>query len=616
MAPPTLSGSVCLFTGSTFTTLKAQLSKIVKNNDGTVASGWSKKVTHVIVPKEGFTKMTQAVLKAFENSIPVINEDWLLGDDDDTSSFQLKAPTDEPAVGAGKGNKRKAADEDDEAESSEEESPKKKSSGKKKVDEYFAGSASVHEDFACMLMQSNVSRNNNKFYVIQLLKTTCGYHVFTRWGRVGEPGRHASQPCANLSIGIREFEKKFKSKTGNNWANRDNFVPKSKKYTPVEIEDDDEDLDTIQDALTNLKKSNPNRKVSVKPCSLPDKVQQFLRIIFNDRMMEEQMQRFDLNTKEMPLGKLSQTQIQKGFTILEELEDALNNHDSTTELTNQFYTVIPHSFGRRRPPVINSAELLQKKKDMLNVLSDIEVAQKLTKEREDQEKEEEEDMEVDHPLDAQYKQLDANLEHLDKSSEEFKMVDKYVKNTMERKGTLMEVYKVSRNTEGERFKAHEELDERKLLFHGTNIAVVVSCIKGGLRIMPHSGGRVGKGLYLADMHGKSAQYTATNGDGVGIMFLMEGALGKIHDINRDDPSLRTAPSGYHSIVARGWKHPDPAHDLVKEFDGKRVVVPQGKPVPHPHWNSNSSFAHNEYLVYEESQACMRYILQMKFDGWY
>lgn len=50
------------------------------------------------------------------------------------------------------------------------------------------------------------------------------------------------------------------------------------------------------------------------------------------------------------------------------------------------------------------------------------------------------------------------------------------------------------------------MDNRKLLWHGTNVAVVVAILKSGLRIMPHSGGRVGKGIYFASENGKSSGY--------------------------------------------------------------------------------------------------------------
>ncbi|CAF3227525.1 unnamed protein product [Rotaria sp. Silwood2] len=45
--------------------------------------------------------------------------------------------------------------------------------------------------FDCMLNQTNIGNNNNKFYVIQLLEDNNGkkYHVWLRWGRVGYTGQ-------------------------------------------------------------------------------------------------------------------------------------------------------------------------------------------------------------------------------------------------------------------------------------------------------------------------------------------------------------------------------------------------------------------------------------------
>ena len=56
------------------------------------------------------------------------------------------------------------------------------------------------------------------------------------------------------------------------------------------------------------------------------------------------------------------------------------------------------------------------------------------------------------------------------------------------------------------FTRHSAVKNRKLLWHGTNIAVIVAILQGGLRIMPHSGGRLGRGLYFASENGKSAGY--------------------------------------------------------------------------------------------------------------
>lgn len=83
----------------------------------------------------------------------------------------------------------------------------------------------------------------------------------------------------------------------------------------------------------------------------------------------------------MPLGKLSKLQIAKGFEVLEEIEAALKakpvSSAKINELSSKFYTVIPQDFGRQRPPPIGDEETLQKKYDMLTVLSDIELAQSM-----------------------------------------------------------------------------------------------------------------------------------------------------------------------------------------------------------------------------------------------
>ena len=60
--------------------------------------------------------------------------------------------------------------------------------------------------------------------------------------------------------------------------------------------------------------------------------------------------------------------------------------------------------------------------------------------------------------------------------------------------------------QGARFSGNVDLENRRLLWHGTNIAVVAAILRNGLRIMPHSGGRVGRGIYFASENSKSACY--------------------------------------------------------------------------------------------------------------
>ena len=42
----------------------------------------------------------------------------------------------------------------------------------------------VLDDYDCMLNQTNIGHNNNKFYIIQVLLQMGQYYTWTRWGRV------------------------------------------------------------------------------------------------------------------------------------------------------------------------------------------------------------------------------------------------------------------------------------------------------------------------------------------------------------------------------------------------------------------------------------------------
>ncbi|HUS30396.1 MAG TPA: WGR domain-containing protein [Kofleriaceae bacterium] len=476
--------------------------------------------------------------------------------------------------------------------------------------------AKVHEDFDCMLNQTNIGANNNKFYVIQLLEKGGKYYAWTRWGRVGEEGQNALLGPSDLGKALKAFQGKFKDKTKNAWEERASFKAAPGRYTLIEVDrsaDAAKKADEIEEKLKGIDAdaAKIQAKTSKKfaPCKLPVETQKFMDLIFDEDMFKGAMASFDIDVKKMPLGQLSKTQVAKGFEVLEELEEAIEakKGKKIEEVTSRFYTVIPHAFGRRVPPVIDTLELLTKKFEMLNVLGDIEIAQ--TMQKADASKA---GKLAPHPADENYGKLGAELDVVDSKSKEFDMIQTYIDNTARsgRKPKLTSLFRLDRKGEGKRFDEHDDLDNRKLLWHGTNVAVVAAICKTGLRIMPHSGGRVGKGIYTASENGKSINYMGWASGGHGVMFLAEVALGKEHSITRDDSSLKTAPKGFDSIVARGQKEPDPKEDITFKFDGKDVIVPQGKPIAMKQY-AKSSFDQSEYLVYKESQIRLRYALQVK-----
>ncbi|KAM7422526.1 hypothetical protein PAMA_010529 [Pampus argenteus] len=481
--------------------------------------------------------------------------------------------------------------------------------GKRKVDEHCSlpATAEVYEDFDCMLNQTNIGQNNNKFYVIQLIKASSKYYSWNRWGRVGEVGQSKLMTFDKPEAAVKDFEKKFKDKTKNNWSDRMNFVSHSGKYTLIEVDgekDAEVKVDSVDGKTVKITKN-------ILPCTLDEATKSLIELIFSNDMFKEAMECMNLDIKKMPLGKLSKIQIAKGFEVLEEIEGVLNKKSgrkSLEELSSKFFTTIPHNFGRSRPPTIDDKEIVDKKKEMLMVLADIELAQTLKSETEKAEEEMIE--EVPHPLDQDYNSLKCELTLMNKDTETFKIIQKYVKETSNsyRKPKIVNVWEVDRAMEGERFRENDILENRRLLWHGTNIAVVAAILKSGLRIMPHSGGRVGCGIYFASENSKSAGYVRTSKN-TGVMFLSEVALGKEHTITKNNPSLKMAPDGYDSVVARGSVEPDPTEDIFITLEGKKVAVPQGKPIKQPQF-SNSQFSQSEYLIYKESQCRLRYLLEL------
>lgn len=93
-------------------------------------------------------------------------------------------------------------------------------SGSVPVDPYFPrGNASKvvehkGEVYAATLNQTNISNNNNKFYILQIIQTAPNdYNFFCRWGRVGVVGQSSNMTTSDLNTAISQYEAKLRAKT-------------------------------------------------------------------------------------------------------------------------------------------------------------------------------------------------------------------------------------------------------------------------------------------------------------------------------------------------------------------------------------------------------------------
>ena len=98
--------------------------------------------------------------------------------------------------------------------------------------------------------------------------------------------------------------------------------------------------------------------------------------------MKSAMLEFEIDLSKMPLGKLSKKQIETAYKILTEVQDMIRNTSGTEskflDASNRFFTLIPHDFGMRSPPLLDNPDLVKAKIEMLDSLLEIEVRSPIT----------------------------------------------------------------------------------------------------------------------------------------------------------------------------------------------------------------------------------------------
>ncbi|KAL4235039.1 Poly [ADP-ribose] polymerase 2 [Mactra antiquata] len=464
--------------------------------------------------------------------------------------------------------------------------------------------------YDCMLNQTNVSNNNNKYFIIQLLEADGkkSYYTWFRWGRVGYSGQNNLQPYGpNLEAAKKSFFKKFQDKTKNSWADRKRFVKYPGLYDLLEM-----DYSTKGSDETDAPSSQGDKKdVKVPDSALNKKLQSLIELICDVKSMEEAVMEMQYDAKKAPLGKLTKDQIKAGYAALKKIDSCIENKNMGSALNNacdEFYTRIPHDFGMRPPSKITTKAEVKSKIALLEALGDIEIAIKMLKEG---------DM-SENPVDRHYHSLKCDMEPLDHTSDSFKMLESYLQNTHaithnQYKMKLLDVFEMNKHGEMENFN---DVGNRMLLWHGSRLTNWVGILSQGLRIAPPeapvTGYMFGKGVYFADMSSKSANYCfASRAKNVGLMLLCDVALGSTNDLLAADYKADKLPKGKHSVKGAGKIAPDPKH-VTKTDDG--AVVPWGKGkdtgVTNP---SGYTLNYNEFIVYDTRQIKMKYLLKIQFN---
>ncbi|KAK4324657.1 hypothetical protein Pmani_004716 [Petrolisthes manimaculis] len=464
----------------------------------------------------------------------------------------------------------------------------------------------------CMLNQTNIQFNNNKFYLMQLLEDDSQgtFSVWMRWGRVGANGQKSLQPCAtNLDKAKNIFMKKFSDKTKNDWDMRDVFEKVPGKYDMLSM-DYSKGEDTPDIAEAAKKSQEKSIKIESK---LEAHVRALIEMICDVRTMEETVVEMSYDAKKAPLGKLTTEQIKAGYLALKKIDTLIQKgsykSQDLVQACNDFYTRIPHYFGMKVPPLIRTNQEIRAKMALLEALGDIQAALSVLGQPTDSNL---------HPVDQQYFNLKCDLTLLEKECGDFKIIEKYLQTTHAKTHNtysleVLEVFSCHKEGEHERFS---DVGNRMLLWHGSRLSNWAGILSQSLRIAPpeapSTGYMFGKGIYFADMASKSANYCwATQRNNVGFLLLCDVSLGKINNLYHADYNAHKLPSNCHSVKGCGITAPVDKN-FTKLSDG--TVVPMGPGVKVTGAShANYSLLYNEYIVYNVNQVLTRYLIKVKFN---
>ena len=124
-------------------------------------------------------------------------------------------------------------------------------------------------------------------------------------------------PFGSVEDALKEFNKKFKDKSGHTWEDRSEPAKKG-KYTFIEKSYENDDDEPV-------KREEDDEDAPQTDSKLPRQTQRLMELIFNQNHFNAVLEGIGYNANKLPLGKLSKTTLKTGFEHLHELASLIKH---------------------------------------------------------------------------------------------------------------------------------------------------------------------------------------------------------------------------------------------------------------------------------------------------
>lgn len=455
-----------------------------------------------------------------------------------------------------------------------------------------AGEPSFPADFdilkKAVLQVTDIKTNRNKYYAIELHKAGGKFRVFTHYGRTDDletnpdAGQKECRYFGSQPEAEAEYQSIYKQKTSASKGYKEVALASSKIGSQKARGTSSGDLDhkTIQ-KMADAKAKETGQAPVIKQSVLHNGVQELINYIYGEAtnaLTTTIAAKITAHGIETPLGVLTIGQVEKGEAILQELYQLFKNgkksRNDVVKLTGEFYSAIPHRIGRSRTAVeasvIDTMEAFEQKQETLQLMKDM---LKVNGEQGS--------VLFDPEIDKKYQALQCGIDVVPRDAGQYKELEKYVLDSQIKSKSIKvkSIFSLKRENEWNAFTS--DIDNQRLLFHGSRIKNWVGILSRGIllpKIVVSLGvnrtdaGWLGSGIYFGDASCTSAFYTSAGKKNTRFMALARVALGKMKDYTKITYGITEPPPGYHSchgVRAKSGVHSEFADDEYVIYKGQQ-----------------------------------------------
>ncbi|KAF3320751.1 poly [Carex littledalei] len=474
--------------------------------------------------------------------------------------------------------------------------------------------------YNCAFSLCDLVAKLNHYAVMQLIMLPDNHlHLYYKKSKVGEDPKAEERVEdfeSRVDDAIAEFVRLFEELTGNDfepWEREKKFEKKPFKFYPLDM---DVGVDVRLHGLA-LRKLG----AAALHCKLDPLVGSVMKILCSQEIYRYALMEMAHDVRDLPIGMLTNVHLKRCEQLLVNFREELKTPPTGPaadvfwiDFSNKWFSMMPSTM----PFTIRGyKELADYVAAGYETIKDINVASRII-----------EDLSgdtLDDPLSDCYRKIGCSISPLDKESEDYQMIVKYLETTYEPYKVDDVVYGVSvenifevqaNSSVAPTYNEIKKLPNKLLLWCGTRSSNLVRHLNKGFEPsvcqIPAPGYMFGRAIVCSDASAEAAQYAFTGVDRPeGFLILAVVSLGEhVTEISTmpEEEETRSMEEKKIGVKGTGRKKTDESEHFTWKDE---IKVPCGRLVPSD--KKDSSIEYSEYAVYDPKQVCMKFMVWVKYE---